>query len=53
MSLIDRIQVWLKRHPNIEAALWFVAALACIVILAWFLALSGFGEPPGFVCEQL
>lgn len=42
----------LAQHPTIEAILWFLTALACVVILVWFLGFSGFGGPPEFVYEQ-
>ncbi|MBB3171223.1 hypothetical protein [Parvibacter caecicola] len=43
---------WLRRHPVIEALLWFVGAFACIAVLVWFFGFSGFGNPPEFVYEQ-
>lgn len=52
MKWLEKAKSWLSEHPNAEAALWFLAAIACIVILVWFLAFSGYGEPPEFVYEQ-
>lgn len=49
---VETVRSWLKGHPNIEAILWFIGALACIAILVWFLGFSGFGDPPEFVYEQ-
>ena len=46
MKWLERMQCWLSEHPNAEAFLWFVIALACIVILIWFLLFSGYGDPP-------
>lgn len=52
MKWLECAQAWLAEHPNIEALLWFVVAVACIAILVWFLMLSGYGDPPEFVYEQ-
>ena len=52
MKLLERMQCWLGEHPNVEAFLWFVAAVACIAILVWFFLFSGYGDPPEFVYEQ-
>ena len=36
MKLLERMQCWLGEHPNVEAFLWFVAAVACLVLsLLW------------------
>lgn len=48
----ERALTWLADHPKAEGALWFLAALACIAILVWFLGFSDFGAPPEFVYEQ-
>lgn len=50
--LLEDVRQWLAQHPAIEAVLWFMAALACIAVLVWFLGFSGFGNPPEFVYEQ-
>ena len=52
MKLLERMQCWLGEHPNVEAFLWFVAAVACIAILVWFFLFSGYSDPPEFVYEQ-
>lgn len=52
MKWLERAQAWFAEHPNVEALLWFVVAVACIAILAWFLMFSGYGDPPEFVYEQ-
>ena len=52
MTRVDKIKEWLRAHPFIEAALWFIAVLMCIALLVWFYACSGFGDPPEFVYEQ-
>ena len=49
---MERALTWLADHPKAEGALWFLAALACIAILVWFLGFSDFGAPPEFVYEQ-
>lgn len=52
MRWLNRVRCWLNSHPNVEAFLWFVAAIMCIVILVWFLLFSGYDDPPEFVYEQ-
>ncbi|WP_172623320.1 hypothetical protein [Arabiibacter massiliensis] len=52
MKLIESLKAWVRAHPNVEALLWFLGAIACIAILVWFFLLSGYGEPPEFVYEQ-
>lgn len=52
MELKKRLSEWIKERPNLEAILWFIVALGCIALLVWFLAFSGFDNPPEFVYEQ-
>lgn len=52
MKWLEKAKSWLSEHSNVEALLWFLTAIACIAILAWFLILSGYDDPPEFVYEQ-
>lgn len=52
MKWVEKAKNWLSEHPSAEAVLWFLAAIGCIAVLAWFLLFSGYGAPPDFVYKQ-